>query len=125
MADDHHKIATTIPELDRALSFYVLRMDEKLLALSEQVAAAADMNREDIKALQSAISTMVTSAEMDRRLGAVVSAMELKLKSLSDEVERNKPGALLKGFTAVLAAIALCGSVIAMIVSIGESLHTM
>ena len=114
MTESHHGKATTIAELGQALSFYVERMDEKLAALSDQVAAASAMARDDIKELKAAISLMASRVELDHRLALMKAEFDGRMKALADDLERNKPGTLLKVFTAVMAALSLSGAVFVM-----------
>jgi len=115
MSDPHHRVANSIPELDQALAFHVQRMDEKLDALAEQLATASAMHREDMKEFKAALALMVTSAELDRRLSMITSALDAKIKAVQDDLERNKPGTVLKVFTAIMAAISVSGAVLVML----------
>lgn len=98
--------AQTIGELDIHLSNLQSRIQE--LVAAQQAMANNVASRSDIEGLRHSMSALATKAE----LAAEISAIRA-------EVERIKPGTVLKQLTAILAALAAFGAVAALVLSIG------
>ena len=98
--------AQTIGELDIHLSNLQSRITE-LVAAQQQMANKV-ASKSDIEGLRHSMSALATKAEL-----------AAEIKAIRDEVDRIKPGNLLRQFTAILAALGAFGAVAALLLSIG------
>lgn len=98
--------AQTIGELDIHLSNLQSRIIE--LVAAQQAMANNVASKSDIEGLRHSMSALATKAE----LAAEINAIRI-------EVDRIKPGNLLRQFTAILAALGAFGAVAALLLSIG------
>jgi hypothetical protein len=98
--------AQTIGELDIHLSNLQSRITE-LVAAQQQMANNV-ASKSDIEGLRHSMSALATKAEL-----------AAEIKAIRDEVDRIKPGNLLRQFTAILAALGAFGAVAALLLSIG------
>ena len=98
--------AQTIGELDIHLSNLQSRITE--LVAAQQAMANNVASKSDIEGLRHSMSALATKAEL-----------AAEIKAIRDEVDRIKPGTLLRQFTAILAALGAFGAVAALLLSIG------
>ena len=98
--------AQTIGELDIHLSNLQSRIQE--LVAAQHAMANNVASKSDIEGLRHSMAALATKAE----LAAEISAIRA-------EVERIKPGTVLRQLTAVLAALAAFGAVAALVLSVG------
>ena len=91
--------ATTIGELDIHLSNLQMRMAEIGTAMQNMA------TKGDIDGIKLSMSTLATKAEVAAEISAI-----------RDEVQRNKPGTILRNVAAILGFVTLLGAVTALIV---------
>jgi hypothetical protein len=73
--------------------------------LEQQMTRMESQQHRDIQGLKDTIATLASKAYVDERLG-----------TLRDEVQRNKPGTLMRNVAALLGMITLFGAVVALVV---------
>lgn len=73
--------------------------------LQQQMTRMESQQHRDIQGLKDTIATLASKAYVDERLG-----------TLRDEVQRNKPGTLMRNVAALLGMITLFGAVVALVV---------
>ena len=71
--------------------------------LQQQMTRMESQQHRDIQGLKDTIATLASKAYVDERLG-----------TLRDEVQRNKPGTLMRNVAALLGMITLVGAVVAL-----------
>ena len=71
--------------------------------LQQQITRMESQQHRDIQGLKDTIATLASKAYVDERLG-----------TLRDEVQRNKPGTLMRNVAALLGMITLVGAVVAL-----------
>jgi hypothetical protein len=126
MMDEHHAAAaTTIAELDLKTGLLIRHLAEKLQNLADMVRTMSHTNatKADIADIRADMAKMATKVEVEHRFSAMQADMNSKVEALRKDIEQIRPSTLLRGLTAILGAIALAASVLAMIVTIGDQVR--
>jgi len=125
MMDEHHAAATTIAELDLKTGLLIRHLTEKLQGLADMVRAMSNTNatKSDIADVRADMARMATKVEVEHRFATMQADMNAKVEALRKDIEQIRPSTLLRGLTAILGAIALAASVLAMIVTIGDQVR--
>jgi hypothetical protein len=126
MMEEHHSAAaTTIAELDLKTGLLIRHLTEKLQGLADMVRAMSNTNatKSDIADVRADMARMATKVEVEHRFVTMQADMNAKVEALRKDIEQIRPSTLLRGLTAILGAIALAASVLAMIVTIGDQVR--
>ena len=125
MEEHHAASATTIAELDLKTGLLIRHLTEKLQNLSDMVRAMSTTNatKSDIADVRADMARMATKVEVEHRFAVMQAEVNGRIDTLCKDIERIRPSTLLRVVTAILAAIMLAASVLAMIVTIGDQVR--